>query len=194
MNVRDYTFRYSDSETPVFSGLDFTVERGDRIALHGANGCGKSTLIKSILTKCGMDSLTSPYCESGLCETASGLVVSYINQNTDSIKGTVQEFCIRNGLDLSMLCTVLRQLDFERSLFDKNMQNYSEGQKKKVLIASSLITPAHLYIWDEPLNYIDVFSRMQIEKLILRFSPAMLFVEHDTAFREKIASKTVEFG
>ena len=51
--------------------------------------------------------------------------------------------------------------------------------KKKILIAASLLTSAHLYIWDEPLNYIDVFSRMQIENLILEFAPTMLLVEHD---------------
>ena len=73
------------------------------------------------------------------------------------------------------------------------MEDYSEGQKKKVLIAASLITPAHLYIWDEPLNYIDVFSRMQIEKLILDAKPTMLIVEHDTRFQEKIATQIIKF-
>ena len=72
------------------------------------------------------------------------------------------------------------------------MQDFSEGQKKKVLIAASLITPAHLYIWDEPLNYMDVFSRMQIEKLLLTFKPTMLLVEHDVRFREKVATKLIK--
>ena len=67
----------------------------------------------------------------------------------------------------------------------KNIENYSDGQKKKVLLATSLLTPAHLYIWDEPLNYIDIFSRMQLEKLILEYRPTMLFVEHDGRFCEK---------
>ena len=71
------------------------------------------------------------------------------------------------------------------------MSEFSEGQKKKVLIATSLITPAHLYIWDEPLNYIDVFSRMQIEKLILEYQPTMLLVEHDVRFKEKVGTKEI---
>ena len=74
------------------------------------------------------------------------------------------------------------------------MEEYSEGQKKKVLIAASLLKPAHLYIWDEPLNYIDVFSRMQIESLILTYQPTMLIVEHDVKFREKIATRVVELA
>lgn len=82
----------------------------------------------------------------------------------------------------------------ERVQFAKPMEDYSEGQKKKVLLASSLLTPAHLYIWDEPLNYIDVFSRMQIEKLLLSSRPTMLVVEHDVRFRETIATKVVDFA
>lgn len=105
-------------------------------------------------------------------------------------------FIGRNGKGkttfLNLFCAILRQLDFERVQFLKNIEDYSEGQKKKVLLAASLLTPAHLYIWDEPLNYIDVFSRMQIEKLLLDYQPTMLFVEHDVRFREKIATKTIE--
>ena len=87
---------------------------------------------------------------------------------------------------------MLRRLDFGREQFVKNMEDYSEGQKKKVLIAASLVTPAHLYIWDEPLNYIDVFSRMQIEDLILKFKPTMLLVEHDIRFQKKVATRVVK--
>ena len=100
-------------------------------------------------------------------------------------------FCEERALDQSLLFALLRQLDFGREQFDKNMEDFSEGQKKKVLLASSLMTPAHLYIWDEPLNYIDVFSRMQIEKLILKFQPTMLLVEHDVRFQEKIDAEIV---
>ena len=69
--------------------------------------------------------------------------------------------------------------------------DYSGGQKKRVLIARSLCEQAHLYIWDEPLNYIDLFSRIQIEDLLLDFQPTLLFVEHDQMFRQKIATNTV---
>ena len=63
---------------------------------------------------------------------------------------------------------------------------------KKVLLAKSLCEPAHLYVWDEPLNYIDVYSRMQMEELIKEFDPTMLLVEHDVTFRDQIATKIVE--
>ena len=113
-------------------------------------------------------------------------------QDTSHLKGTLAEYAEENGLDYSLFLSLLHQLDFERVQFTKRMENYSEGQKKKVLIAASLLTSAHLYIWDEPLNYIDVFSRMQIEKLIQQYKPTMLVVEHDVRFRENLGTGTVE--
>lgn len=72
------------------------------------------------------------------------------------------------------------------------MEDYSGGQKKKVLIARSLCEQAHLYIWDESLNFIDVFSKMQIEELLMKYRPTMLLVEHDAAFVEKVGTKIVK--
>ncbi|MCR4650202.1 MAG: ATP-binding cassette domain-containing protein, partial [Lachnospiraceae bacterium] len=123
--------------------------------------------------------------------TAAGLIISYINQDTSHLSGTLKEYAVREGLDYSLFLSLLRQLDLERVQFKKKIEEFSEGQKKKVLIAASLLTSAHLYIWDEPLNYIDVFSRMQIEKLVEKYQPTMIMVEHDVRFREKLASKTV---
>ena len=89
---------------------------------------------------------------------------------------------------------MLRKLDLEREQFEKDVSLYSAGQKKKVLLAKSLCEQAHLYVWDEPLNYIDVLSRVQIEELLLKFRPTILFVEHDTAFRENVATKIIEMS
>ena len=166
----------------------FRIRRGDRVVLAGENGSGKSSLIKAIMQKAGDN---SNLVETGTLEVGSGLIISYINQDTSFLRGTLQEYCEKQGLNRSLFLSVLRNLDFEREQFFKNMEDYSEGQKKKVLIAASLITPAHLYIWDEPLNYIDVFSRMQIEKLILSACPTMLIVEHDVRFQEKAATQTI---
>ena len=93
--------------------------------------------------------------------------------------------------DESLFKSLLRKLDFSRDLFENDMSSFSEGQKKKVLIAKSLSERAHLYIWDEPLNYIDIYSRIQIEELLLRYEPTIIFVEHDSTFAEKIATKFV---
>ena len=127
----------------------------------------------------------------GTLEAASGLIISYVNQDTSFLSGSLREYCEKRSLNETLFFAILRQLDLGREQFFRNMEDFSEGQKKKVLIAASLLTPAHLYIWDEPLNYIDVFSRIQIEKLILEHMPTMLLVEHDVRFQEKIATKMI---
>lgn len=192
INIRDYSVKYPTAEEPVFTGLDLEVKRGDRIALHGGNGCGKSTLIHSILQKAGCADRGADITENGICETASGLIISYVDQDTSGLRGSISEYCDSRGLDLSIFCTILRQLNLERAQLAKKIEEFSEGQKKKVLLAASLLTPAHIYIWDEPLNYIDVFSRIQLEELLLSYEPTMLFVEHDVRFREKIATAVKE--
>ncbi|MBR3644614.1 MAG: ABC-F family ATP-binding cassette domain-containing protein [Parasporobacterium sp.] len=197
INARDLSLRYEQAGHALFKGLRFQVRRGDRVILSGENGSGKSSIIKAILQKAAAPSGFSKDREScpvisGTLDVASGLIISYISQDTSFLSGPLQSFCASRDLDVSLFLAILRQLDLGREQFAKNMEDFSEGQKKKVLIASSLITPAHLYIWDEPLNYIDVFSRMQIEKLILDFKPTMLLVEHDVRFQESVASQVVK--
>lgn len=168
---------------PLLEHFDLEICRGDRIALSGKNGCGKSSLMKLIL---GED---IPH--TGEVWTAGGLRISYISQDTSYLKGTLTDLALRYGIDSSLLLAVLRKLGLERVQFEKRIEDYSEGQKKKVLLAKSLCEPAHLFLWDEPLNFIDIFSRMQLEYLLMTCQPSMLFVEHDRAFREKVATRIV---
>ncbi|MBQ1327885.1 MAG: ABC-F type ribosomal protection protein [Eubacterium sp.] len=193
IEARDLKLSYEGGKE-LFNGLNFKVNRGDRVILSGENGSGKSSIIRAIFQvldeKNGVANDGKLLIE-GRLEVPSGLIISYINQDTSGLKGSLHNFCVERNIDKSLLLAILRQLDFEREQFNKNMEDFSEGQKKKVLIASSLLTAAHLYIWDEPLNYIDVFSRMQIEKLILSYKPTMLLVEHDVRFQEKIATEVV---
>ena len=163
--------------------VDLTVRQGERIALRGKNGCGKTTVLKLIYGK--------EISFTGTLKKASGIKISYVSQDTSDLRGDLSEYARRYGIDESLFKTILRKFGFLRDQFTKNMENFSGGQKKKVLIARSLCEKAHLYIWDEPLNYIDVLSRMQIEELLLEYQPTLLFVEHDKLFCDKIATKTV---
>ena len=192
ISCRDLSLRYKDSKEPVFSNLSFELMQGDRVFLDGENGCGKTSMIKAILAKVeGEEEQKLNFEITGELTVAGGLKVSYINQDTSHLTGNLREYAKKQELDYTLLLSLLRQLDFPREQFVKDMGCFSEGQKKKVLIAASLLTSAHLYIWDEPLNYIDVFSRMQIEKLLLEYQPTMILVEHDVKFKEKIATKRI---
>lgn len=164
--------------------ISFTIEQGDRIALCGRNGCGKSSVIKLI---CG-----EAMSYTGSFRKASQLKISYVSQDTSHLQGNLADYAIESGIDESIFKATLRNLSFSRVQFEKDMSDFSGGQKKKVLLAKSLCEQTHLYIWDEPLNYIDVLSRMQIEELLLAYSPTILFVEHDSEFCKHIATKIVE--
>lgn len=120
------------------------------------------------------------------------LIISYVSQDTSNLQGNLTDYARDNGIDESLFKSILRKLDFSRIQFDKDISTYSGGQKKKVLIAKSLSEKAHLYIWDEPLNFIDVISRMQIEELLLEYTPTLVFVEHDREFCNNVATKIVE--
>ncbi len=169
----------------VCKDVSFTIEQGDRVALCGRNGCGKSSVIKRIIGEGGID------CEGDIF-VAKGLRISYVGQDASELSGSLEEYERSCGVDPSLFRTILRKLDFARVQFEKDIGDYSAGQKKKVLLARSLCEKAHLYIWDEPLNYIDVLSRMQIESLIKEYNPTLLFVEHDRAFCDAIATKRVQ--
>ncbi len=123
---------------------------------------------------------------------ASNLVISYVPQDVSRLFGGLLDYARERELPEHLFLALLRKLDFPRVQFEKDMSCYSEGQKKKVALAASLLAKAHLYIWDEPLNYIDIFSRMQLAELIRTYRPTMLLVEHDRSFLEEIGAEKVE--
>ena len=163
--------------------VTFTLEPGERLCLEGGNGTGKTSLLRLALGE------ELPH--TGTLCRASGLLISYVPQKSDHLSGSLPDWAEGQGVDRTQLFTILRKLDFGRELFERDMAQYSAGQQKKVLLAASLCRRAHLYVWDEPLNYIDLFSRMQLEELILRYRPTMLLVEHDRAFRERVGTASL---
>lgn len=181
IRAADLSISYQDKK--IFSDLRFDIKRGEQVALIGSNGSGKTSIIKLLL---GED-----ICYKGNLTIGSQIIISLVSQDTSFLKGDLKKYAKYENIDESLFKSMLRKLDFDRKMFDQDMYTFSEGQKKKVLIAKSLSQQAHLYIWDEPLNYVDILSRLQIESLIATYKPTMLFVEHDKIFVEKIASKII---
>ncbi len=173
-------------EKPVCQDVGFELRNGMQLALKGGNGCGKSSILKKILG----EEIES----RGELFIASNLVVSYVPQDVSRLSGGLLDYARERGLTEHLFLALLRKLDFPRVQFEKDMSCYSEGQKKKATLAASLLTRAHLYIWDEPLNYIDIFSRMQLAELIRAYRPSMLLVEHDRSFLDEIGAEILEVG
>lgn len=184
VNMEDISLYYGHKE--IARDINLSVMEGDRVGVKGKNGSGKSTLFKLLLGK--------DIKHKGNVYIPPGLSISYVSQDTSYLEGSLKDFSKKYGLDESIFLTVLRQMDFKRSQFEKDIGDFSQGQKKKVLLAKSLAEPAHLFLWDEPLNFIDVYSRIQIEELILKFKPTIIFVEHDRVFSDSIATKELNLS
>ncbi len=165
--------------------IELTIKQGDRLLLNGKNGCGKSSLLKLIVGE------NIEY--SGNITIPNDLKISYIPQNADNLRGSLTNFSLENNIDQALFRAILNKMGFDTKEQIEDIEKLSEGQKKKILLAKSLSEKAHLYVWDEPLNYLDIFTRMQIENLLKNTELSIVFVEHDIAFGQKIANKIYNF-
>ncbi len=190
VRIKELGLSYPGGE--VFSGFCLEVMPGEQVILDGRNGCGKSSILKKMA---GETETIERAVFQGEFWMDPRLKISYVPQDTSFLMGSLKEFVKRaeeeEGIEESLLFALLRKLDMPRGQFEKQMEDLSAGQKKKVLLAKSLCTQADLYLWDEPLNYIDVYSRMQIEEVIAKNRPTMVLVEHDERFAKNIAARPV---
>ena len=179
--VNNLQIKYNNQA--IFNPIFFEVNNEDRVAIVGKNGIGKSSILKLIVGK------ELQY--NGNIKVVNDLKISYVSQSTEYLKGNLKFFAQDSKIDESIFKSMLVKMGLSKSDFDTNIQNMSEGQKKKVLIAKSISERANIYIWDEPLNYIDILTRIQIEDAILKYKPTLIFVEHDETFIQKVATKII---
>ena len=178
-----HQFQIEYDKKPIFTPISFAVNQGDRIAIIGKNGSGKSSILKCILGQ--------EITYQGEYKKINDLKISYVSQNTDNLKGNLTQIAKQNNIDESIFKAMLAKMGFTKTDFERDVKEYSEGQKKKVLLAKSITESAHIYVWDEPLNYIDILTKIQIEEAILKWKPTMIFVEHDEDFVQKVSTQII---
>lgn len=169
----------------LFQPVSFSIKAGEIVGITGENGSGKSSLIRYLLKTFAGDS-------KGQTILAHQLNISYVRQNYEDNQGTLPEFAEKNQLEYTQFLNNLRKLGMEREVFQQPIEQMSMGQRKKVEIAKSLSQKAELYLWDEPLNYMDVFNHQQLESLLLKVKPALLVIEHEAHFIDKVTTKKIE--
>lgn len=182
--LRVENLQLSYEKEPLFEPISFELTKGKRVALQGANGSGKSSVIHYLLGNFNGKA-------SGRVDMSDELQISYVRQNYEDNEGTLQDFAQEHHLSYQDLLNNLHKLGLERNVFTSRIEDMSMGQRKRVEVAKSLSTPAELFIWDEPLNYLDIFNHEQLEEVIQLVQPTMLIVEHDKTFLEKVATEII---
>lgn len=169
---------------PLFEPLTFDLYQGDRIALVGPNGSGKTTLLHYLYSGAFDGEVI------GEMDVAKNLTKSYLPQLLQQ-KGTLEAYAKTHNIEFSLFLNQLRIFGFERDVFQIPIEKMSSGQRKKVAFASSLCEEAECYLWDEPLNYLDIYNYEQIKTVCQTYNPTLLFVEHDETFIKDVATKIV---
>ncbi len=184
LSITNLTLSYGKKR--IIEDFSLILRKGDRIAIEGRNGAGKTTLIKAISGELKA--------EKGIIYKPTFVKTVFARQiprwNKDYLKDIIEV----KGTDLSQFRNVLASMGIKGDIFERPLWTFSMGEQKKVEMAFSFVETTSLFIWDEPLNYIDLFSREQIEEVILKYRPTMLFIEHDRYFIEKIATDFIKIG
>ena len=179
---KNIMFSYDNRE--LFFGLSFVIKQGDRVWVRGGNGAGKSTLLKLIMGKLSA---------KGILRTEE-LKITEALQEPLWKEGFLKERI--DGADINLenfeeLCCLF---DLPDALFHRPLETFSKGELKKIEIARALSVENHLILMDEPLNYMDIYFREQLEKAILALNPTIVFVEHDEWFGKRVATRTIPIG
>lgn len=146
-----------------------------------------SAFLKFLLNKVSANS-------NGRCELTNGLRISYLPQDLTIYQGSLKNFALHQKLSYEDLLNILKKMGFPRTNFNVPIEEMSMGQQKRIALAKSLLEPADLYLWDEPANYLDVFNQDQLINLLQEVKPAMLLIDHDQYFIERVADKRIKLA
>lgn len=181
--VSAYSLSFTYGDLPLINNLSFCIQKGDRIWIRGKNGAGKSTLLKIISRKIPCDRL----------QWAENLVIVTASQEPLWTEGHLDEL-FQDGEMKRVFIEICHRLDLKYDILKRPLETFSSGELKKIDIARALATPNQLLLLDEPLNFMDIYFREQLEKAILIYKPTLLFVEHDELFGRNVATGEIVLG
>jgi len=176
--------RKSYGSNVLLNDVSLSIGRNDRIALIGANGCGKTTLLKMIMGE--------ETCDSGIVKVSSNIKIAYMSQiiTFDDANATVLD-ALRNisPLPEEKLRSILARFRFKALDVIKKVGTLSGGEKSRLKLCLLMQNQVNFLVLDEPTNHLDIESREWIEDAVLDFNGTMLFISHDRFFLCQFASK-----
>ena len=180
----------SFGDNDVLRGLSLTIDRGDRIALVGPNGTGKSTLLRLLA---GIETA-----DRGKITTANDVSVGYYaqdqSQTLDESRTVVDEVLAHapSGWGVESVRGLLARFLFTQDDVFKVIGALSGGEKSRLSLAKLLLKPRQLLLLDEPTNHLDVPSKDELEKALNDYAGAVIFSSHDRFLLDRVATKVAE--
>ncbi|MFC5531571.1 ABC-F family ATP-binding cassette domain-containing protein [Cohnella yongneupensis] len=176
--------------TPLFRNVTFDAKRGERLALLGPNGVGKTTLLRALIDKLPL--------RSGAVEWGAGVSIGYYDQEQRELNpdNTVLEelwsaFPMQPEAEIR---TVLGNFLFSGEDVRKKVSSLSGGEKARVALSKLMLRKANVMVMDEPTNHLDLMSREVLEAALDEYDGTLLFVSHDRYFLNRIADRIVELN
>jgi ATP-binding cassette subfamily F protein 3 len=174
--------------SPLFSHVSFEVKRGERLAILGPNGVGKTTLLRALMDKLPL--------RQGVIEWGAGISLGYYDQEQRELNpaNTVLEevWSAFAHIPEAEIRTVLGNFLFSGEDVRKKVSALSGGEKARVALSKLMLRKANVLLLDEPTNHLDLMSREVLEGALDEYEGTLLFVSHDRYFLNRIADRIVE--
>ena len=188
--VRGLTHGYD--EKTLFQNVNLQIDRSERVAMIGDNGCGKSTMMRLIQGREKPNNGEARLGDKELCK------VNYFYQNqAEDLDGDVGvlETLVRAAPDepLNQLKALLGRMAFNTSYHDRPVSYLSGGEKARLALAKFMVTPANVLFLDEPTNHLDIPSKQMLEEALRSFEGTVLAISHDRFFLRQIATRVLAF-
>jgi len=187
MEMEGVRYAHEDAEGPLLEDMDLVVERGERVALLGPNGTGKSTIMRLATAE------LSP--GEGLVRLGNNVSPAYQDQQLarlDDRKTVLQEAMGATGLDAPEPRELLGAFLFSGGDVFKKVSALSGGERNRLSLAEIVVSGANLLLLDEPTNNLDIPAREALEEALLEYRGTMFFISHDRYFLRKLATRVVE--
>jgi ATP-binding cassette subfamily F protein 3 len=187
LEMEDVRYAHDDADGPLLEGLDLVIERGERVALLGPNGTGKSTIMRLATGE------LSP--QRGTVRPGNNVTLAYQDQQLarlDDSKTVLREAMDATGFDAPEARDLLGAFLFSGEDVFKKVRSLSGGERNRLSLAEIVVSGANLLLLDEPTNNLDVPAREALEDALLEYRGTMFFISHDRYFLRKLATRVVD--